>query len=68
MNVRLVLGEKAPFSRNSMGEIGEAQGVVAGEGLGDRVPISMARASVHAKPQLERYSSVSMSTTRSRVR
>ncbi|TNN69436.1 hypothetical protein EYF80_020270 [Liparis tanakae] len=44
---------------------GEAEGVGPGEGRGDSVPISTARSSVHARPRLRRYSSVSASTTSS---
>lgn len=47
---------------------GEVEGVAAGEGCGERVPISMARSSVQARPRLPRCSSVSLSTTSSRVR
>lgn len=48
--------------------MGEVEGVGAGEGRGERVPISTAMSSVQALPRLRRKSSVSLSTTSSLVR
>lgn len=48
--------------------MGEVEGVGAGEGRGERVPIWTARSSVQAWPRLRRKSSVSLSTTSSLVR
>lgn len=47
---RLVLRNRGEFSLG----IGEAEGVGLGEGRGERVPISMASSSVHARPFLRR--------------
>lgn len=48
--------------------IGEGVGLYGSEIRGESVPISTARSSVHARPQLFRYFSVSLSTTSSLVR
>lgn len=58
------LGDRGEFTLGK----GEAEGVGAGEGRGEKVPISMARSSVQARPWLRRSSSVSLSTTSSLVR
>lgn len=47
---------------------GDAEGVILGDGRGERFPISMAWSSVQARPWLRRKSSVSLSTTSSLVR
>ena len=44
------LGGRGEFSLGN----GEVEGVGLGEGRGERVPISMARSSVQARPQLRR--------------
>lgn len=55
-----------------MGDIprgtGEVEGVGPGEGLGERVPMTLARTSVQARPFVRRNSSASLSTTSSLVR
>lgn len=62
--VWLTLGDRGDVSLS----MGEVEGVGAGEGRGERVPISTARFSVQAMPLLRRKSSVSLSTTSSLVR
>lgn len=60
----LSLGDRGEFPLGN----GELEGVGPGEGRGERVPISMARSSVQARPWLLRKSSVSLSTSSSLVR